>query len=306
MIPNEQLVVMLIRVGDEAELTRMLGELPVVSATLRERISLPDPSKHSIGHGMTLLQFASIRARGEGDAARVLLHHGAELDLHSASGLGYLEKISELVEADPNLLESEIDSYLPLQFAITANQPGVIRHLCSLGADANRSITKVAYFSWEDAISRRGTTSWRLIHMAALWCFSEARVPVMNALLEAGADANCVSPLDGFRPLHLLAMGNRVEGMRFLVRRGVSVDSRSEKTAAIETGDRCPISSFGCTPLMVAAAEGFLEATTCLLDLGADPSLACDAGRTALDYAKRAFWEDRPYEAIVELLEHTA
>ena len=69
--------------------------------------------------------------------------------------------------------------------------------------------------------------------MASLWCFGKDRVPVAQALASAGADLNALSPLDGFRPIHLVAMSNRVEMIKFFVSEGVEVDSRTEACTVI-------------------------------------------------------------------------
>jgi hypothetical protein len=63
-----------------------------------------------------------------------------------------------------------------------------------------------------------------------------------------------------------------------------------------------PITGYENTALMVAAAEGFPEATTCLLELGADPKAVNDQGQTAIDFANLKFWDGQPYEKVIDLL----
>jgi ankyrin repeat protein len=167
----------------------------------------------------------------------------------------------------------------------------------------NRDLKKVAYFGWEDDARDQDYTPWKPIHMASLWGFDSLRVPVAQALAEAGADLNAVSPLDGFRPIHLVAMPNRVDMIRFLVGQGVDVDSRTDACDVIDLADEdAPIRGFQNTPLMVAAGEGFSEATACLLELGADAKAVNDQGQTALDFAKKRFWNGQPYGEVIDLL----
>ncbi len=288
--------------ADDRRLTTLL-QSSSDSDVLATSIENPHPTNHSIGYGMTLLQLASFRRREGGCPSAVLLKHGAAVDLHSACGLGMLERIHELLEAEPHGVSKQVDSYFPIQFAITAGQPAVIRCLVEHGDDVHRDLRKVAYFGWEDEARGQTYTPWKPIHMASLWGFDSTRVPVAQTLAEAGANLIAVSPLDGFRPIHLVAMPNRVEMIRFFVVQGVDVDSRTEACEAINLSDqKGPIEGFSCTPLMVAAAEGFVEATTCLLELGADRAAVNDRGQTALDFAKKRFWDGQPYEKVIEVL----
>ncbi len=74
------------------------------------------------------------------------------------------------------------------------------------------------HFGWEDDASSQNYIPWKPIHMASLWGFDCVRVPVAIALALAGTNLNSVSPLDGFRPIHLVSMSNRVDIIRFLGR----------------------------------------------------------------------------------------
>jgi ankyrin repeat protein len=299
---NEREFIEAITDGDEDRLTTLLssqagGERLVASITDAR------PTNHAIGHGMTLLQLASIRTRKAGSPSSVLIDHGTDVDLHSACGLGMIKRIEELLAERPEATNDQVDTYFPIQLAITAGHADVIQCLAKHGDDVNRDLRKVAYFGWEDDALDQDYTPWKPIHMASLWGFDAARVRVAEALASAGADLNAVSPLDGFRPIHLVAMPNRVDMIRFFVAQGVDVDSRTEKCAVIELpNEDVPIRGYKNTPLMVAAGEGFPEATACLLELGADRNAVNDQGLTAMDFANKRFWNGQPYDEVIEIL----
>ena len=300
---NERELVDAILRGDDGRLAELLKEASDLESLFRDRIETR-PTNHAIGYQMTLLQLASFRTWGSGTPASVLMQHGEELDFHSACGLGRLDRLSDLFDSGTDVLAQTVDDYYPIQFAISGSQPDVIRFLCEQGDAPNRSLRKVAYFGWEDDILASDFTPWRPIHMATLWGFDAARVPVLEALLSNGAEIHSPSPLDGYLPLHLAAMPNRVEMIRFLVSRGAEIDRRTADSRGVELSaeDGGPISGNANTALMVAAAEGAADAVECLLQLGADPSAANSESMTALDFARQAFWPGRPYDKIVALL----
>ncbi|MEM7385897.1 MAG: ankyrin repeat domain-containing protein [Verrucomicrobiota bacterium] len=288
--------------GDDQQLATLL-QSDAGGDALVARISVPQPTNHAIGFGMTLLQLASVRKWKEGNPSKVLIEHGAAIDLHSACGLGLVDRIGGILADHPHYLDEKVDTYVPLQFAITAGQSDVIRCLAEHGEDVNRQLRKVAYFGWEDEALDQDYLPWKPIHMASLWGFDSKRVPVAKALASAGADLNAVSPLDGFRPIHLVAMPNRVAMIRFFVSEGVEVDSRTEQCEVIDLADeKGPLAGYDCTALMVAAAEGFPEAVACLLELGADPKAVNDRGQTAIDFARKRFWNGQPYDEVIDLL----
>ena len=301
---NEAELIEAITKGEDDRLLELLRSADNLDELLGARIENPQPTNHAIGFNMTLLQLASVRTRGSGKPASILLEQGAKLDLHSACGLGQLDFIKETLTSDPDAVNKQVDGYFPIQFAITAAQPEVIRCLAEFGDDPNRDLRKVAYFGWEDDTRDQNFTPWKLIHMASLWGFNADRVPVAESLAVAGAELDTVSPLDGYRPIHLVAMSNRVDMIRFFASRGVDVNVQTAEFDGFDLseGNEGPTMGSDCTPLMVAAAEGFVEATKCLLELGADKAVENGEGQTALDLATNRFWDGQPYDEVIELL----
>ncbi|MFK7766749.1 MAG: hypothetical protein AB8B55_05970 [Mariniblastus sp.] len=86
--------------GDDSQLMTLLHSF-VDGEPLAATLSDPQPTNHSIGHGMTLLQLASIRERKSGNPAKVLIDYGAEVDLHSACGLGAISRIENILANRP-------------------------------------------------------------------------------------------------------------------------------------------------------------------------------------------------------------
>lgn len=291
--------------GDAAALLRSLEEATNPQELLNRKISLARPTSHSFGKDATLLQLAAYRTRGDGDVVSVLLHAGAEIDIHSACGLGMTERIAEILDTDPDAVLEQVDTYYPLQYAITDKRVESIDSLMLHGDDPNRNLKKVAYFGWEDEVVDSDYTPWKPIHMATLYGFDASRVPVAECLAKHGADLNAVSPLNGFRSIHLAAMPNRVDMIRFFVANGVNVDSRSQECSVIKASSENdgPIAGFECTPLMIACAEGFVEATQCLIDLGANVNAGNSDGKSPADFARQRFWNGQPYDQILELLQ---
>jgi ankyrin repeat protein len=106
-----------------------------------------------------------------------------------------------------------------------------------------------------------------------LWaCFRAAvvdQVPVIKALVEAGADPGAVTGAGDASCLML----------------AVQSGSESAVTALILAGAKLDASGDGVTPLMVAARAGDMKLAKLLLNQGANPAIRC--GRfSAADYAR--------------------
>jgi ankyrin repeat protein len=301
---KEYLITAAIERGDSKSLQALIAESSNPRAVLSDKVDGHHTAHASFGKGVTLLQLASFW-RNE-DVAKTLLSLGAKLDFHSACGLGNLEAIASILESGPSVIDTQVDTYYPLQFAISAGRPEALRYLLEHGDDANRPINKVCWFVWEDEAVAAGQEPWKPIHMATL--YSGASIALAECLREFGADLGAAGPLNGYRAIHLAAMSGKVTILKFLVSSGVDVDRRTAALArphAVELEDYFPLGGHDWTPLMVAAVEGHLATAEELLKLGANVGARNSLGQTVLHLAAGSFWGERP-EIAQLLIDHGA
>jgi hypothetical protein len=151
---KEHLITGAIQRGDSESLRALLAESSNPQAVLSEKVDGHHTAHASFGKGVTLLQLASFWRKV--DVAKTLLSLGAALDFHSACGLGDLETVASMVDTNPSVVDTQVDTYYPLQFAISAGQPDVLRYLLEHGDDANRDQESVLVCLGRR--SRRGRT----------------------------------------------------------------------------------------------------------------------------------------------------
>jgi ankyrin repeat protein len=181
--------------------------------------------------GVALLLKAQY-AMGE-ELVAAILAAGPELDVHEAAAVGDVDRVGELIEQRPELVDASAgDGFAPLHLAAFFRRPGAIRVLLERGADANApavNATRVAP-----------------LHSAAAAGDRESA----RLLLAAGADPNA-RQRGGFAPLHAAAASGDRELAELMLRHGADPGT--------ETDD-------GKTPAALARERGHAELAKLLAD----------------------------------------
>src|SRR5262245_38581632 len=153
----------------------------------------------------------------KGDLVRLLLNHGAPMDIFTAAALGRVDVVRRMLRDDPNLVTSRgPDGTTPLHFA---GSPGVAKVLLAAGADpADRD-----RFHDQTAME---------------WVIEKPKVAAV--LAKAGASAD----------VHLACAMGDVDRVRAFVR------SNPDAVHARVEGGKKTIAGEGETPLTMAARYG--------------------------------------------------
>jgi ankyrin repeat protein len=187
---------------------------------------------------------------------------------------------------DPN--EPEPDGTTPLMRAVHGQMPNTAQLLIDAGADVRKA-------------NSYGVTA---LYIAARAGDSVAT----RMLLAAGADANAALPASGETVLMTAAKSGNADVVRALLTGGndsVSLEALGEARAAARVAEGAGYSApanpaidvndadvnarerlYGRTALMIAAAEGHLDAVRLLIEAGSDLNVVDAEGSTALSLAR--------------------
>ncbi|KNC47417.1 ankyrin repeat protein [Thecamonas trahens ATCC 50062] len=245
--------------------------------------------------GRTALHVAALM--GQLDALEQLLKYPAvDISARDANGLTALE----LAKSDDVRRElqahgatKENDAAL-LAAADTGDLATVQRLVQPIGEDSSLQL------AFADAT--HSVTALTAMHYAA----RRGHTDVMQALLEAGANANAVFNLMGWTALYAAAYHGREAAVQLLLEAGADpqtcdLDGMTPLHAAAGKGHLLVVTTLlgagadvegrthaGWTPLHVAAYNGKLDIIRALLESGAEPGAIADLGRSPLDYAANA------------------
>ncbi len=178
-----------------------------------------------------------LRARYRMDRGLVeaVKQHVERLNVFEAAAFGDLDRLSELLGEDPDLIDAMSgDGFTPLHLAAFFGQTDAVRLLLARGAASN-----VAGTGW-----MTGTP----LHAAA----AGSHASIVHLLLEAGADPN-TSQRHGYTPLHSAAANADLESVESLIAAGAALDAKNDD---------------GDTPLTLAEKSGDLVTVEAIRDAG--------------------------------------
>jgi ankyrin repeat protein len=140
--------------------------------TLR-RLLVTDRALASSRDDLGISALLHARYAGHSEAVSALLAAGPTTDIFDAAAVGLVGRVSELVAANPELLDGiNVDGFRPLQLAAFFGHAQVVRVLLDAGA----------------SVEARSTNGMALqaLHSAA----ASGHIGIVSMLLEAGADPN--------------------------------------------------------------------------------------------------------------------
>lgn len=207
-------------------------------------------------------------------------------DIHEAAKTGDLQKVQELIKADPDAVNLKDNSgRTPLHWAARNDHLRVVEFLVKNGADVNaedkRGIIPLYYSVWlgksyeiaeclvnngADVNFKRGNDT-SLLYLAS----RDGKEKIAELLIKKGADLNQQDEV-GKTPLYI-SVEQKYQSI---------VELLLNKDAEISIKD-----NFGRTPLHQSAIEGYIQIAALLLANGAKVNEQDNAGKTPLYYARK-------------------
>jgi uncharacterized protein len=147
---------------------------------------------------------------GKLDIAQLIVQSGHTLSIREAAAYGDLERVRELVEAEPELTNRVgSDGHLPLALSCFFLNIEIAKYLLGKGADVNAASQN----------NQRVTP----LHAAA----ASQSVAITQMLLQHGADANARQN-GGFTPLHSAAQNGQIDLIKLLLEHGAQPDVKAD------------------------------------------------------------------------------
>jgi ankyrin repeat protein len=186
------------------------GDVGAVRATLDVDASLAGARD---GQGVSVVMRA--RYRLDDALLEAVMSAGPELDVYEAAALGDLDRMNELLAADPSLVSAfSADGFTPLHLAAFFGRSDAARALLEFGADVDAR--------------GRGWMTGTPLHSAA----SADHTDVASVLLDAGADPNARQS-GGWTPLHATVMNGNLGLVELLLERGADAHAMNDDGATV-------------------------------------------------------------------------
>jgi uncharacterized protein len=182
------------------------GDVSKVKTMLQDDPSL---AKATDQNGVSVIMKATYY--GKSDVVAALLGSGVELDVFEAAATGKTERVLELINKDPSLLNAySPDGFTPLGFSVFFGRAETAKALLDAGADVN-------------AASRETMKVTPLASAAAA-----KQTEIARMLIARGANVNARA-VSGHVPLHEASANGNVELVRLLIESGAEVNAKTDE-----------------------------------------------------------------------------
>jgi ankyrin repeat protein/L-ascorbate metabolism protein UlaG (beta-lactamase superfamily) len=203
-------------------------------------------------------------------AAEYLISKGADVNhkdndgftaLHNVAGRGNMAIAQLLVDNGADVNAATPEGFVPLAYAAWANNPGEMgKFLILNGADVNPDPCK------NNKSCTCGPNFRTPLHAAC----DMGKPELIEVLVTNGAKVNLFSNA-GFTPLHYAVKSGNIEAVKFLVDHGAFLNIKEKEQ--------------GSTELHLAAAMGYGDIASLLIEKGSCPKMKDNCGKTPLDYS---------------------
>ena len=227
-------------------------------------------------------------------AVRTLLQKHADVNapqvdgmtaLHWAAYQDDLESVELLLRAGANVKVASRYGITPLTLAITNGDSAMVEMLLKGGADPNTTLpgretalmtaARVGKLASVKALIARGAAidakDEKHGQTALMWAAAEGHAPVVEMLIEMGADYKA-RLASGMTPMLFAVREGRSDVVHVLLKAGANVN----EPVPVEGGRRRAVGGRalppGATPLMTAVMNAHFELAAQLLEAGADPN----------------------------------
>ena len=218
---NTQLLIDAIKANDIAQAKELIDAEPALAVAKTQG-------------GVSMILLATYYGRKE--IAAMLVARAPTLDVFEACAVGKLERVKEIIGAQPNLVNAFApDGFYPLGLAAFFSHTDVAEYLLTHGANPNLAANN----------PQRVTA----LHSAT----ASMNLAIAKMLIARGVDVNA-KQVNNFVPLHNAAQNGQIEMIELLLAHGANVNAKSDD---------------GKTPLAFALENNHADAAKLLRQHGA-------------------------------------
>ena len=259
------------------------GKLPAVAWLIEQGAQVNAAGRYNHESFVQLTPYCAAVYYHRWDVAEYLRSHGAQQDIFRAAFLGSIEPVARELAAHPSLINAEdpqdLIYYVPLlSFAVAGGRMEMVAFLLERGAMVApyslQLLSLAAKDGRKDILDLLLDHDAQVLAMGEYYFYNTYALGILRYLLGHGASPSRKGE-NGFPPLVYLSRadkGEHPEKIKLLLAHQAPVNAPGPK---------------GRTALHYAAAAGFLEVMTILLEHGADYRIRDEQGETPLALSHR-------------------